>query len=50
MILGQESLCASIDEYSLDTFPKSLMLVGPKGSGKDLLIDYIAQHLNLSIQ
>lgn len=50
MILGQESLCTSINEYSLDTFPKSLMLVGPKGSGKDLLIDYIAQHLNLPIQ
>lgn len=47
MIVGQEKLCWLIDSKSLDTFPRSLMLVGLRGAGKHLVCDYIAQHLRL---
>lgn len=47
MIVGQEKLCWLIDNSSLDTFPRSLMLVGLRGAGKHLVCDYVAHHLGL---
>lgn len=47
MIVGQEKLCRMIDNSTLDTFPRSLMLVGLEGSGKHLLCNYIATKFNL---
>ena len=49
MILGQEKICFNIDNLTLDTFPRSLMLVGLKGSGKHLIVDYISKKFNLSV-
>lgn len=49
MILGQEILCKKILTYSLDTFPHSVLLIGPKGSGKDLIIDFISDYLEMEI-
>ncbi len=49
MITGQERICNLIDRLNLDTFPRSLMLVGPIGSGKHLICDYIASKFNLTI-
>ena len=48
-ILGQENLCQTILNYSLDTFPHSVLLVGQKGSGKDLIINFISNHLKLTV-
>ena len=48
MILGQEKICYKIDNLSLDDFPQSLMLVGPKGSGKHLIVEYISTRLTLT--
>ena len=48
MIKGQEKICNRIDSLTLDQFPRSLMLVGAKGSGKHLLVDYISHKFNLT--
>lgn len=47
MVVGQEKLCWLIDNSSLDTFPRSLMLVGLEGAGKHLMCGYIANRLGL---
>lgn len=47
MITGQEKICLRIDSLTLDSFPRSLMLVGAKGGGKHLIVDYIARKFNL---
>ena len=49
MILGQDKLLNYIDNQTISTFPKSLLLVGDSGSGKHLLVNYIANKFNLSI-
>lgn len=49
MIQGQEKLCNLINKMTVDEFPRSLMLVGPRGSGRHLLIDYIANKFNLQV-
>lgn len=47
MIIGQEKICLRIDSLTLDSFPRSLMLVGARGGGKHLIVDYIARKFNL---
>ena len=47
MIIGQEIICNKIDKSTLDTFPRTLMLVGSKGAGKHLICSYIADKFNL---
>lgn len=48
-ILGQEKLLAKIDAYSIATFPKSTIVLGPFGCGKHLLTTYVASKFNLQI-
>lgn len=50
MILGQEKICNLIDSCTLDTFPKSLMLVGMNGSGKHLICQYVSDRFNLPLK
>ena len=50
MIRGQERLCTEITRFSLSYFPHSVLLVGPQGSGKSLIIQFIAEHLGLTVQ
>ena len=49
MISGQEKICNRINSLSLDKFPRSLMLVGAKGAGKHLIVDYIADKFKLTV-
>lgn len=49
MILGQEKICDKINSLTIDKFPRSLMLVGPRGAGKHLIVDYISKRFNLSV-
>lgn len=49
MIQGQEKICNKIDRLNLDSFPRSLMLVGARGAGKHLLVDYISKKFNLAV-
>lgn len=48
-IKGQDKLISAINELTLDTFPRSLLLEGPQGCGKSVLVQYISQHLGISI-
>ena len=50
MIRGQERLCTEITRFSLSDFPHSVLLVGPTGSGKSLIIQFIAEQLGLAVQ
>lgn len=49
VILGQEKLIQQIDKFSLQTMPKTLLLLGPRGSGKHLIVEYISEHLGIPI-
>lgn len=40
-IVGQTKLLSIIDSYTLQTLPKTLMFVGPKGCGKHTFTQYI---------
>ena len=44
-ILGQEKLIEKLNSYTLDTFPKSSLFIGDKGSGKHLLVNYIRDNI-----
>ena len=48
-MIGQERLIEQLKSYSYKSFPRSLMLVGPKGSGKHTLAEEIGNMLNLTI-
>ena len=48
MIVGQEHIISLIDKSTVDTFPKSLILLGEYGSGKHTISDYISNRLNLT--
>ena len=50
MIVGQKTLLDKLNNYTIDTFPKSLMLVGEVGSGKHLISNKISELLNISIE
>ena len=49
MILGQDKLLNIIDSFDLDTLPRSLLLIGEKGSGKHLISKYISEKFNLQL-
>ena len=49
IIKGQDKICNLINSLTLDTFPRTLMLVGPQGSGKHMLAKLISNHLNLQM-
>ena len=41
MIVGQKKLLAKLNNYTVDTFPRSCLIIGEKGSGKHLIASYI---------
>ena len=45
MIIGQANLLSKLESYSLDTFPKATIFVGPTGSGKHTIINHIANDI-----
>ena len=47
MVIGQELICNKIYTTTLDSFPRTLMLIGDCGSGKHLICTEISQHLSL---
>lgn len=44
-MVGQKKLLSKLNTYTIDTFPRSVMLVGEKGSGKHLLTNYIKDNI-----
>lgn len=48
-MIGQDVLISRICQYSIDTLPHSLLIEGPIGCGKHLLIDYIKDKFQLNL-
>ena len=46
-IIGQDRLRTIIDNYSIQTLPKTLMLLGPDGCGKHTFAKYISNRFSL---
>ena len=49
MILGQDKLLNILNSFTLDSFPKTSMIIGPYGSGKHLISKYISDMLGLQM-
>lgn len=45
MIIGQTKILNILHKYTLDTFPKSLLLIGDKGAGKHTLVKYVSDEI-----
>lgn len=48
-MVGQDALINKVDQYNIDTLPHSLLIEGPTGCGKHLLIDYIKDKFQLNL-
>ena len=48
MVIGQEKISKKIQQSTLDTFPRALMLVGEKGAGKHMLCAYACAYLGIT--
>jgi len=48
-IIGQNKIVSQINQLTLDNLPKTLMLIGPDGSGKHLIADTIAEKFELEV-
>lgn len=49
MLIGQNKLLEKLNTYSLDTLPKSILFLGPTGSGRKTIIKNLADRLNLEL-
>lgn len=50
-MIGQRKLLEQLNKYTIDTFPRSMFLLGEKGSGKHTLINHISKNiLNLPVK
>lgn len=46
-MLGQEKICSLIESSTLDTLPRTIMLLGSEGSGKKTIASLISKKFNL---
>ena len=49
-IIGQNELLDLIDSFTLDTLPKSILMIGPKGCGKHTICNYLAWSHQLDLK
>lgn len=49
MLIGQNKLIEKLSGYSLETLPKSILFLGPTGSGRKTIIKNLADRLNLEV-
>lgn len=49
-IIGQDKLLSYIDKHTTATFPRTIMLEGPSGSGRHMLTQYISERFSLQIE
>ena len=45
MLIGQDRLLYKINSYNIDTFPRSVLVLGEQGSGRHTLISYISENV-----
>ena len=50
MIVGQEKICQTIDKLTMDTFPRTLLLLGEYGSGRHTIIKYIQNKFGCEVE
>ena len=48
-IIGQNKIISQINSFDLDTCPRSIILMGKKGSGRHLISEYISNHLEVEL-
>jgi len=48
-IVGQDRIINKINSFTTSTLPKTIMIEGEDGSGKHLITNYIAQHINREV-
>ena len=48
--IGQKKLLSSVSNFTLETLPKALLFIGPYGCGKNTIINYLAERLNLFLE
>lgn len=48
-MIGQEKLLKTFNSFTLDTFPKSSLILGEYGSGKHTLLTNLSEHLKLDL-
>ena len=44
-IVGQDNLIKKLNNYTLDTFPHSIILSGEEASGKHMISNYISENI-----
>lgn len=49
VIFGQQKLLDRLNSYTLETLPKTILLLGEKGCGKHLVTRYLAEKFDLEI-
>lgn len=50
LIKGQERICNKIDSLTMDTFPRTLLLLGEYGSGRHSIVKYIADRFKCEVE
>ena len=48
-MIGQKALLTTLDKYTLDTLPKTLLFIGEEGCGKHTLVRYLSKKFNLEV-
>lgn len=49
LIIGQSKLLTTINSFTKQTLPKTLLFIGPAGCGKHTMAKYLAQHIELDV-
>ena len=50
MLVGQERICNKINSCTLDTLPRTILLLGEYGSGRHSIVNYISNRFSLEIE
>ena len=49
LIFGQQKLLNKLNNYTLETLPKTILFLGEKGCGKHLMTNYLAEKFDLEV-
>lgn len=50
LLLGQDKLLEEVNKYTIESFPKSVLILGEEGAGKHTLLNYISDKFNIKIE
>lgn len=49
-MIGQEKILSKLYSYTLDTLPRTIMLLGDNGCGKHTMVNELSNHFNLKVE